>query len=400
MKYQLQALTICLLIAALSAKQWSNPMKVEPTLSSSIGLNLFMANINKSYVLYSRPEPNNKTQEFGVKIYDVLNKSLSNFTKLSTDRLYFTADIQGSGDGEQILVASAASRHNVIEVPEDGSSFYSIFLTHTNSNSSWSNEISIDQGSNQTHIARIDPLLVGVEELGQMYIFYMNIHPNNDTSLAVVKYIPDKEDLVSEEHIIVSENDSLFAFSAAYSYVNETSILHVVFAGSNSKLMYTFSEDGKNWTEPIILDDISLSSYMISLAANNDIAPSKLFLAYIDSNNITYIKVSNDSGKTWGKPAKISKKEASGLSLTVCGDEKKQAAFLLYSSEDKLKLKMFEIEEDGDEDVDSIKAPFKGMKMAGGTIKCHKNGRMYELQALATDYEDTIAYLSTMSLKD
>jgi hypothetical protein len=400
MKYQLQILTICLLVLALSAKKWSESIKLEPNLNSSIGLNLFMANVNKSYVLYSRPEPNNKTQELGVKVYDALNKSLSNFTKLSTDRLYFTADIQGSGDGEQILVASAASRSKVVEFPEDGTSFYTIFLTHTETNNSWSNEVSIDQGTNQTHVARIDPLLIGVEELGHMYIFYMSIHPDNNTSLAVVKYVPDKEDLVTEEHIIVSENNPLFAFSAAYSYVNETLTLHVVFAGNNSKLMYTSSEDGKNWTEPITLVDISLGSHVVALAGNSKIAPSKLFLSYIDSDNTTYIRVSNDLGKTWGKPAKISKKESSALSLTVCGDEKEQAAFVLYSNKDKLKLKMFKIEEDGDEDVDSLKSPFKGMKMAGGIIKCHKNGRRYELQVLATDYDETVAYLSTMSLKD
>lgn len=399
MKFQLQALAIALMALSISAKRWSNPIKLEESSNSSIGLNLFMPNANQSFILYSRPEVNNKTQELLIRPYDMLNKSLGNFTKLGDDRLYFGADIQGSSDAKEILIALEASRSKVLESPLNGSSFYNIFLIRSSgSNGSWSNESAIDEGSNSTHVARIYPKLLPVEELGLMYLFYINVYPNNDTALAVVKYKPEEKNLVEEEVILVNETDPLFGFSAAYTYANESLMLHVAFAGDNSKLMYMNSVDGKNWTEPVALADISLSSHVISLASNPGVAPSRLFLAYADADNKTYVRSSNDLGKSWGKPHKLSKDEVGGLSVAVCGDEKEVGAFVLYSSKDKLKLKVLEI--DDEEDLDSVKAPFKGMKMGGGVVKCVKNGRYYELLALGTDYEETVAYVSAMHLKD
>lgn len=401
MKYQLQVLIICLMVIGLSAERWSEPIKLEETTNSSFGLGLFSPNVNKSYIIYSRPESESMTQEFGVRTYNNFNHSLSYFTKLSTDRLYFTADIQGSADGEQLLVALGSSRDKVLEAPINDSSFFNIFLTYSlDAGANWTNESAIDAESNETQVARIDPQLVGIDELGQMYLFYMNIYPNNDKSLAVVKYDPEKKNLIADETIIVSENNPLFAYSATYSYVNDTLVLHVVFAGNDSKLMYVTSEGGKNWTEPIAVANISLDSHTVSLAANSKVAPSKLFLTYIDNNNATYVRVSEDLGKTWSKSHKLSKEGASTLSVSVCGDEEEQAAFVLYSSKNKLKLKMVEIEKDGDIDIDSLKTPFKKMKIAGAMITCNKKGRRYKLTALGTDSNATVAYLSTMNLKD
>eukprot|EP00826_Nyctotherus_ovalis_P006375 TRINITY_DN11499_c0_g3_i3.p1 TRINITY_DN11499_c0_g3~~TRINITY_DN11499_c0_g3_i3.p1 ORF type:complete len:400 (-),score=100.83 TRINITY_DN11499_c0_g3_i3:65-1264(-) len=399
MKFQLQALAICLVVLSVSAKHWSDPIKLEESSNSSIGLNLFMPNANQSFILYSRPEPNNKTQELMIRQYDFLNKSLGNFTKLGDDRLYFGADIQGSSDAKEILIALEASRSKILESPLNGSSFYNIFLIHSSGpNATWSNESAIDEGSNSTHVARIYPKLLAVEEQGLMYLFYMNVYPNNDTALAVLKYNPEEKNLVEHEVILVNETDPLFGFSAAYTYVNESLMLHVAFAGDNSKLMYMSSVDGKNWTEPVPLANISLSSHTISLASNPGVAPSRLFLAYADADNKTYVRSSNDLGKDWGKPHKLSKNEVESLSVAVCGDEKELGAFVLYSSKGKLKLKVLEI--DDEEDLDSVKAPFKGMKVGGGVIKCVKSGRYYELLAMGTDYEETVAYVSTMRLKD
>ena len=396
---RIQILLIFLTISVFAGEKWSTPMKLEPITNTSIGLNLFTASTGSSYILYSRLEITNRTQQLGIKIFDFPNKSLGDFKELSRNRLYFAGSIKGSADGNELLVAEGASRMKFDEVPEKNSSFYDIFLLRSSdAGLNWSDEIAIDKDSKDDSISRLYPMIVAVEELSQMFMFYMNYYENRSETISCAKYDPNIADLTAEEATVIKGYVS--SFSAGYTYMNNSLLLHVAFVNDQHKIMYISSADGKTWQEPIQIGEATNStesSPLVVLASNTKSYPGEIFLAYIGSDNMAYLMMSNDTGKNWSAPIKVGKKIVDSLSLVVCGDETDQKAFIMTSNEGRIKMFEYDVE---DHEIDSMKSPFKRMGMMRQHMQCIKKLQNYELIALATDYRDLVSYITTISIED
>jgi len=377
---------------------WDKEQLLEPKINASIGFGLYTPrNSDKSFILYNRPDNSMMNQELGVKSLNLNDRSLGNFSYISSGRLYFGGDIKGDQEGSELLVAYGASRVKTSEAPPANSSMYDIFLSYsTNNASTWSQELG---SKGDAVIGRIMPVIVPIEELGQIFFFNLNLLPTNHSAI-VVKKLTGSNLLsgIPNENVIYDSKDTIVSYSAAYTYNENKLMLHLVLANNRSIIMYTNSTDGITWTIPIEIGrctNQSTSFPFLSLASDTIISKAGLFLAFIGPDEKAHFRMSDDAGKTWAIDEILTTNKTDSVNIALCGNQTRHASFLLTSEQGKFKMHV--ITESAKVQLNQ-KAPFENMLVGSPFMQCIRKNEEYHIQVLATSYEKIFGYIATGKL--
>ncbi len=398
-------ITALLAFQALAVVQWSTPLQLDPITNASIGFGLYMVpDGSKSYVLYTRPgqqlqQNQPPIQQLGVKQFISASKTLTEFVRLSDSRLYFAGDIKGDDTGAQLLVAHGSSRVKVTETPPQNASLFDIFLTYSmNGGSSWNNEISISQAGSDQAVGHVMPSIVAVDELGQLFIFYMNVYPTNMTALATMKFSADFSTSPPKEDIIFQSNNPIVGFSAAYTFANNALKLHVAWVVNDTSIMYSNSANGVDWSDPVKLGQSSnRSGSLVSLFSDTKVEPAKLYLTYIANDDLPYVIMSNDSGATWSTPFVLVNTKTDTFTPVFCGAQDKQAILFLASHEGKLNFGIYDLALGN---VKTETSPFPDKVMIGQFLQCARASGKYTVHVMATDFAAVSGYVTAAEISD